>query len=344
MEPVITNNLIISKMYNLNYVQEFLSKRKIDFKNISRLVNGRNSKVYLIENHEEKFVVKQYHHDPNDGRNRAKTEYEFLNYLSKNNINAVAKPIFYDQDKHINVISFLPGNPPRTISDDLIFKCADFIREINFERFNDDSKILSDASEASDNIFAHINKIGKRINILDNFSNKNIELDYLSRFVQSKMLKCFKVLSEKVAKGFNEEYIKSKLSYQSKILSPSDFGFRNTLVHKDDLYFLDFEYAGWDDPAKLICDFGCQPDIPINNDSLNIFIQSFSDWYTYDDDLKERCDILIPFYRLKWCCIMLNEFTVTGKKRRDYSTGKIDLKNQFIKCNNYFEEHLSGLY
>ncbi len=344
MEPAVRNNLKTLSMNNVNYVQKFLMQREFAFNKISRLVNGRNSKVYLVNNYDEKFILKHYHYDPNDHRDRARTEYEFLKYLEINKIGFVAKPISYDHDRHINIISFLPGEMPLTVSNDLILNCSNFIKEINIDRFNEKSKNLSDASESSDSIFSHINNIGKRINNLYNFSNENIEFDYLNSFVKSKMLKCYQALLEKVEKNFSEEYIKSRISFKSKILSPSDFGFRNTLLHKNDLYFLDFEYAGWDDPAKLICDFGCQPDIPINNDSLNIFIQSFSDWYTYDDDLKERCDILIPFYRLKWCCIMLNEFTATGKKRRDYSTGKIDHKNQFIKCNNYFEEHLSGLY
>ena len=41
-----------------------------------------------------------------------------------------------------------------------------------------------------------------------------------------------------------------------KCLSPSDFGFHNVIVEKDKiLRFIDFEYAGWDDPAKMVSDF-----------------------------------------------------------------------------------------
>ena len=43
-------------------------------------------------------------------------------------------------------------------------------------------------------------------------------------------------------------------------MSPSDFGFHNVIKKDDFLYFIDFEYAGLDDPVKLICDFYCQPD------------------------------------------------------------------------------------
>ena len=48
-----------------------------------------------------------------------------------------------------------------------------------------------------------------------------------------------------------------------RCLSPSDFGFHNAILANDGrLRFIDFEYAGWDDPSKLICDFFCQPAVP----------------------------------------------------------------------------------
>ena len=55
------------------------------------------------------------------------------------------------------------------------------------------------------------------------------------------------------------------------ILSPSDFGFHNILSHHNNLYYIDFEYAGWDDPYKLIADFILNPDYKIPIKYQNIF-------------------------------------------------------------------------
>ena len=53
------------------------------------------------------------------------------------------------------------------------------------------------------------------------------------------------------------------LGEADRVVSPSDFGFHNALRTEDGrLAFLDFEYAGWDDPAKLVCDFELQPAVP----------------------------------------------------------------------------------
>jgi thiamine kinase-like enzyme len=50
--------------------------------------------------------------------------------------------------------------------------------------------------------------------------------------------------------------IEKELDPGDRRLSPSDFGFHNIIVISDwMLKFIHFEYAGWDDPAKMVCDF-----------------------------------------------------------------------------------------
>jgi thiamine kinase-like enzyme len=55
-----------------------------------------------------------------------------------------------------------------------------------------------------------------------------------------------------------QTYLK-KIDNKYLIVSPSDLGFHNILKYKKKLYFYDFEYAGLDDPIKLICDFFWHP-------------------------------------------------------------------------------------
>ena len=68
---------------------------------------------------------------------------------------------------------------------------------------------------------------------------------------------------------------KKKIAQNETIISPSDFGFHNMLIGKK-CSFLDFEYAGIDDAAKLICDFICQPDLQLNKKQINFFIKVFT--------------------------------------------------------------------
>jgi len=74
------------------------------------------------------------------------------------------------------------------------------------------------------------------------------------------------------------------------------------------LRFIDFEYAGWDDPVKMVCDFFLQPAIPVSLSYFDEFSAATLGHYRDFPILQRRAVIMRPFFALKWCCIMLNSF------------------------------------
>ena len=110
----------------------------------------------------------------------------------------------------------------------------------------------------------------------------------------------------------------------NRILSPSDFGLHNTISQKNKLYFLDFEYFGWDDPIKLICDFFWHPG---NNMSkklkkrfLNKVINLFSKNYK---NFENKLYVLLPLYGLRWSLIILNCFVKKNLKNKTLETRQL---------------------
>jgi hypothetical protein len=93
-------------------------------------------------------------------------------------------------------------------------------------------------------------------------------------------------------------------------LSPSDFGFHN-VIRRDDasLCFLDFEHAGWDDPAKLVADFILQPEVPLRADLVECFIASLGAAAPFGGDIRTRLHDMLPIQQCKWTMIILNVFT-----------------------------------
>ena len=67
-----------------------------------------------------------------------------------------------------------------------------------------------------------------------------------------------------------------KLKNKNQILSPSDFGIQNILKFKNDYRFIDFEYFGWDDPAKLLSDIIHHPSVEYSKNK-KILINKFSE-------------------------------------------------------------------
>jgi hypothetical protein len=113
-------------------------------------------------------------------------------------------------------------------------------------------------------------------------------------------------------------------------VSPSDFGFHNALADEAGaLTFLDFEYAGRDDPAKLVCDFFCQPELPAPPALYPAFRDSvLGALGLLTPAHRARCDALLPAYRVKWACIMLNDFLATDAARRVFAEGE----NRGARC------------
>ncbi|HYH68316.1 MAG TPA: hypothetical protein VD866_26725, partial [Urbifossiella sp.] len=115
-------------------------------------------------------------------------------------------------------------------------------------------------------------------------------------------------------------YLDRPLDPADRCVSPSDFGFHNALREPcGRLRFIDFEYAGWDDPAKLVCDFFCQPAVPAPAAAFDRFTAGVGAGFAEPLAFQARAALLLPVYRVKWVCIMLNEFLPVGGSRRAFA-------------------------
>jgi hypothetical protein len=96
-------------------------------------------------------------------------------------------------------------------------------------------------------------------------------------------------------------------------LSPSDFGFHN-VIRRDDgsLCFLDFEHAGWDDPAKLVADFILQPEALLCSESAECFLESLGESEPFGRDIRNRVRETLAIQKCKWTVIILNVFARPG--------------------------------
>jgi hypothetical protein len=83
--------------------------------------------------------------------------------------------------------------------------------------------------------------------------------------------------------------------------------------------FLDFEYAGWDQPAQVLANACLQPEIPLPPDFRKPFIVQMLRRMEAAPALLFHLRLLYPMLSLKWSLIMLNEFLPVAGLRRSYS-------------------------
>src|SRR5262249_35193975 len=148
---------------------------------------------------------------------------------------------------------------------------ADFILAINAGRRSDSGP----ASDACFSISDHLQLVERRLLRLATLDQSAPHAADARRFVFVDLKRAWEAVRgpavrEALALGFHRY---RTLDEANCCLSPSDFGFQNALATGDGrLVFLDFEYAGKDDPAKLVLDFFCQPQVPVPLSHLDRFM------------------------------------------------------------------------
>jgi thiamine kinase-like enzyme len=112
----------------------------------------------------------------------------------------------------------------------------------------------------------------------------------------------------------------AELPLRERTLSPSDFGFHHALRDgQGRLAFVDFEYFGWDDPAKTMADFLLHPAMAMTAAQRREFAAGMIALFDDDPRLAARARILYPWFALKWALILLNEFLPGHLRRRRFA-------------------------
>ncbi len=291
----------------------------------SEIKGGLNSKTYLLDLKKKKLVLKIY---GDKSRSKIKREKLFYNYLIKINNPNIINPLFFDVKKNFALFPYIPGKKIKKIEKKHLLELLQFLKSINKK------KKLTNLPLAIDGINdrnQHIKLCEKKINEL-----KKIKVNYCLKkdftyFLKKKLIPKFTELKERFNNTEFKNLKKLKINKNQLVISPSDLGFHNIIYSKKKLVFFDFEYAGLDDPIKLICDFFCQPDQYLSVAQKEIFIKNFFFKSYTLSQIKSYTKIFLPFHRLKWCCIILNVF-----KNKRFKNKNFLMRLQLIKANKYF--------
>lgn len=283
---------------------------------------GRNNLVdRLIFANDDPLVLKRYFHDARDTRDRLGAEYAFLELAWARGVENVPKPLACDPTSHTGLYNFVPGSKlePGELGTRHVDAALDFVVKINEGGCPDG---FADASEACFSMEDHISTVARRVARLEDLDPDVPFSADASRLVKDHLLP---VWNDYVTSLQRTDFSELDQGMQGdRVISPSDFGFHNALVADDSAVFLDFEYAGVDDPAKLVCDFFCQPEIPVDNRYLDGFVEELAKRLELTSHFQQRAVLLLKAYRVKWTCIMMNEFAAVGSKRRMFSSGGAD--------------------
>jgi len=289
---------------------------------------GGNNRIYQVITTSGTFAAKQYFRHQADQRDRLASEYAFIEYAYGVATDFVPRPYACDHELGWALYEYIDGQhiSADAVSELEIDQAISFFKALNSPDSNQKRLSLPNSSEACFTVEEHLNLVGGRIKRLKEQLTDPKEEDRAAANFIAELDVCWQQLSSEVSRFASEKNLLSfPLDPQQRCASPSDFGFHNALLQANgQIRFIDFEYAGLDDPAKMTGDFFSQLAVPVPSKYFERFVTGCMQCFPEAEALIVRAEWLRRVYQVKWCCIAMNVFLPVNLARRKFANPGLD--------------------
>jgi hypothetical protein len=307
IDSIINNEWTHHEIVQLSY-----QMLNVQASGVSKLSNGGNGGVYRLS-FPDRVDAKLKIYPVDSSHDRLFSDVMVARAIATVESHSVARLIAHDSKLGIGIYDWIEGEPVTLVTQADLESSLSFLAMLNALR---NSEYFSNAPPASAACFSGLDiecQIDKRIL---QFSSARLSNPDLNTFFCDTLLP---------ARGFLLRYARENwpcetgyelpMEKAQRVLSPSDFGFHNAIrCPSGDIIFTDFEYFGFDDPVKLMCDFCFHP-------GMNLSVEQKSFWLRgalniYGENVTKRLTVCRPLYGLIWCLILLNDFRSDIWERR----------------------------
>lgn len=273
-------------------------------KSLVKLTGGINNRVYRCGDRDQKWVIKGYATAKERKTDRMEAEKQFLEFASKAVPGLTPSLIHADNKRRCVVLEYIEGEKfAEGISPDSedVESARRFIQLLNSAPRIAQRTIRHNAAEGFLSLSEHLANVQTRLEAMscDHLSSslkgdaKQLIQNLIKRYAEVRMA---------TNKFISNGLVSDRIGTDQRCISPGDFGFHNAIKTKTGICFFDFEFSGWDDPAKTTVDFILQPRVPV----LGLGSPLMNAWRPeHQETVKRRCNYLEPILRLKWSCIMV---------------------------------------
>ncbi|MBU3607801.1 aminoglycoside phosphotransferase family protein [Polynucleobacter nymphae] len=271
------------------------------------LHGGINNQVFSCSvgaKSSKRFVIKGY--SARGLTDRMLAEIQFLRYAQKVAPSYVPKLLAEDEQYRCVVLEYIDGQPypvNQSPSEQDVMHAGRFFRLLNADQLLAKEYIKQSAAEGFLRVTEHLENVFGRLNQLS-IEHLPIEFRSQANVLVQNIFQEFEVLADQTKALIDKGQTQDAINFEDCCVSPSDFGFHNALRSAGGVKFFDFEFAGWDDPAKAVVDFSLQPRMPVAPSLAKLFFQAVAPYG--GEQLSARSAVLGPILRLKWLCIMLS--------------------------------------
>lgn len=292
---------------------------------------GRNSGVFRVRHAGLSYALKRYPPRRPDERNRTAIETAALRFMQENGITTVPCAIAADPVRGYALLEWIEGNEVTTPGETDIDAACRFLGSIHALRASSGARDQPLAAEACLSGAEIVSQIKRRVERLQTLVMTE---PALAEFLNETVCPLFVQITKSAEMGYAAEGLSfaTPIPEAARTLCPADFGFHNAMrLPSGHLAFIDFDYFGWDDPVKLVCDFLLHPGMRLTEPLKRRFADASRLIYETDDAYGKRLPLLFPLFALRWCLILLNEFLperwaqrVNAGDKSDWASAKQD--------------------
>ena len=289
---------------------------------LAAAASGGNNRVWRVESTRGLHALKCYPRQAADPRDRLGAEFGGLSFLATHGVDAAPHPIACDRVENVALYDWVEGERIAEPTEDDVEAALEFIALLKGLSRAPDAVRLPLASAACLSYGAVTAQVGARLYRLRRSTEGQ---DDIEGFLETEFAPACAALSARASALLEPAEDDAELAPAFRILSPSDFGFHNMLRRPDgSLAFIDFEYFGWDDPAKLTADFLLHAGHALTPALAVRFEAGMRALFASDPGIAQRLDALKPLFGLCWVLILLNEFVPERFARRAYAGAAAD--------------------
>lgn len=311
-------------------------------KSLVQLRGGINNRVFRCGEAHNQWIIKGYSPLEPDERDRMQAEVDFLRYSAQAAPGFTPGLIHADSERRCVVLENISGTPFTEVikpSQEAIDDAVNFIQLLNADSKAGNESILIDAADGFLSLSDHLTNLYARVALL--------ECDHLHATVKPRAVQLLTQLKNQLDQTkdltnqlIDQDLISDSIMPEDRWISPSDFGFHNSIHTANGVKFIDFEFSGWDDPLKTAADFVLQPHFSIISRESPLFFLVIDNGKPL---VRKRYGIMRKIMFLKWISIILG---VLNPIRLDkilelsvFSSKTMLVEQQFRRVENYLSIH-----
>lgn len=289
----------------------------------SRAGRGGNNRVLAVTLEDgRKLLLKRYLVDARDGRDRAGAEFAALKLMWSSGLRVAPLPLYKAPSGAFALHSLLPGRPMtgRAVSRAHVDQALRFLGKL--QKLRGKAVKIASAADSRTSLADYPRHLERRLARIE------AGLPQAPAEARAFVKKSVRPAMDALIAAFKERCgaeLNAKLPRSKQILSPSDFGFHNAVEGPGKtLRFVDFEYFGWDDPAKLAADFSHHAGQRVTPALKKRFRDGFAKLVPDRRGFERRLALVDGLIAFEWILIVLNVLTPESLTRRRFSDPKRD--------------------